>query len=123
MTIEVAPMTTSSPAPAPRPMRTPLVAPMVPPDKPRLAEKTPSKVEIKNVKFYYRGYEALKGISLSLHDKRVTAFIGPSGCGKSTLLRCINRIYELYPDQRATGEVLIDGRNILDPGRRANPRL
>jgi phosphate transport system ATP-binding protein len=115
MTIEVAPMTTSPPTHMPRTLRAPLVAPMVP-DKPRLAETTPPKVEVKDVKFYYRNYEALKGISLALHDKRVTAFIGPSGCGKSTLLRCINRIYELYPDQRATGEVLIDGRNILDPG-------
>src|SRR5262249_44239405 len=60
--------------------------------------------------------KALKDISLPLYDKRVTALIGPSGCGKSTLLRVLNRIYALYPNQRATGEVLLDGRNILDPG-------
>src|SRR4029077_14225738 len=60
-------------------------------------------------------YEALKGINLGLRDKQVTAFIGPSGCGKSTLLRVLNRIYQLYPEQRATGEVLVDGRTILDP--------
>jgi phosphate transport system ATP-binding protein len=57
----------------------------------------------------------LKGISLPVHDKKVTAFIGPSGCGKSTLLRIINRIYQLYPNQRAEGEVLLDGKNLLDP--------
>jgi phosphate transport system ATP-binding protein len=78
------------------------------------------KCEIKDLRFYYKQYEALKGINLKLHDKRVTAFIGPSGCGKSTLLRILNRIYELYPDQRATGEVLVDGRNILDPGQDLN---
>jgi phosphate transport system ATP-binding protein len=72
------------------------------------------KVEIKDLRFYYRDYLALKGINLTLYDKRVTAFIGPSGCGKSTLLRILNRIYELYPGQRATGEVIVDGRNILD---------
>ena len=67
------------------------------------------KVLIRNVDFYYGGFKALKTITLPLHDKRVTAFIGPSGCGKSTLLRVLNRIYELYPGQRATGEVLVDG--------------
>jgi phosphate transport system ATP-binding protein len=112
MTIEVAPMVT----PAPHPPRTHLAAPIVPGDKPRAADKPSTKVEVKNLHFYYRNFEAVKGVSLPLHDKRVTAFIGPSGCGKSTVLRCFNRIYELYPDQRATGEVLIDGRNILDPG-------
>jgi phosphate transport system ATP-binding protein len=79
-----------------------------------------TKVVIRDLRFYYKGFEALKGIDLALFDKRVTAFIGPSGCGKSTLLRVMNRIYELYPDQRATGEVLIDGRNILDPGQDLN---
>jgi len=71
---------------------------------------------IRNVDFYYGNFHALKNISLPLHDKRVTALIGPSGCGKSTLLRILNRIYELYPGQRATGEVLVDGENILTPG-------
>ena len=74
------------------------------------------KAVIRNVDFFYDTFRALKNISLSLHDKRVTAFIGPSGCGKSTLLRILNRIYELYPGQRATGEVLVDGENILAPG-------
>jgi phosphate transport system ATP-binding protein len=76
----------------------------------------PVKAQIKNVGFFYGKFEALKGISLSLHDRRVTAFIGPSGCGKSTLLRILNRIYELYPGQTATGEVIVDGQNILAPG-------
>jgi phosphate transport system ATP-binding protein len=78
------------------------------------------KVEIKDLRFYYKDYEALKGINLTLYDKRVTAFIGPSGCGKSTLLRILNRIYQLYPGQRATGEVIVDGRNILDPKQDVN---
>ncbi len=78
-------------------------------------EPSSVRIEIKNLKFYYKKYEALKGISLPIYDKRVTAFIGPSGCGKSTLLRVLNRIYQLYPDQRATGEVSFDGQNLLDP--------
>ncbi len=82
---------------------------------PAAAPKPAEKIAIRNLHFYYKGFEALKGINLTLYDKRVTAFIGPSGCGKSTLLRVLNRIYELYPEQRATGEVLVDGRNILDP--------
>ena len=76
----------------------------------------PVKVQIRNVGFHYGKFEALKSVSLPLHDRRVTAFIGPSGCGKSTLLRILNRIYELYPNQTATGEVLVDGQNILSPG-------
>ena len=75
----------------------------------------PEKVVVRNLRFFYKKYEALHGINLALRDKRVTAFIGPSGCGKSTLLRVLNRIYQLYPEQRATGEVLVDGKNILDP--------
>jgi len=71
------------------------------------------KVEIRDLSFFYDQNKALKNISLPLYDKRVTAFIGPSGCGKSTLLRVLNRIYDLYPKQRATGEVLLDGHNIL----------
>ncbi len=78
------------------------------------APAAPEKVVVRDLRFYYKQYEALKGINLGLRDKRVTAFIGPSGCGKSTLLRVLNRIYQLYPEQRATGEVLVDGRNILD---------
>jgi phosphate transport system ATP-binding protein len=72
------------------------------------------KIVIRDLRFFYKNFEALKGIDIALRDKSVTAFIGPSGCGKSTLLRVVNRIYDLYPGQRATGEVLIDGHNILD---------
>jgi phosphate transport system ATP-binding protein len=74
------------------------------------------KAVMRNVDFFYDSFRALKNISVPLNDKRVTAFIGPSGCGKSTLLRILNRIYELYPGQRATGEVLVDGENILAAG-------
>jgi phosphate transport system ATP-binding protein len=74
------------------------------------------KIAVKDLDFYYQtGFHALKNINLSIADKCVTAFIGPSGCGKSTLLRILNRIYDLYPGQRATGEVLVDGENILAP--------
>src|SRR5258708_1902701 len=80
----------------------------------------PPKIVIRDLRFFYKEFEALRGINLALRDKSVTAFIGPSGCGKSTLLRVINRIYDLYPGQRATGEVLLDGRNILDPKQDLN---
>jgi phosphate transport system ATP-binding protein len=75
-----------------------------------------AKIEVRNLDFYYApgGPKALKGINLSFLERRVTAVIGPSGCGKSTLLRALNRIYALYPGQRAEGEVLLDGENILD---------
>jgi phosphate transport system ATP-binding protein len=71
------------------------------------------KVTIRGLNFYYGESRALKDISLSLYANKVTAFIGPSGCGKSTLLRILNRIYDLYPKQRADGEVLLDGEDIL----------
>ena len=75
------------------------------------------KIAIRDLNFYYgAGKPALKNINLSLLTNKVTAFIGPSGCGKSTLLRVLNRMYELYPNQRAEGEVLLDGQNILAPG-------
>src|SRR5579885_601714 len=74
------------------------------------------KAEIRDINFFYGKFQALRGISLPLYDRRVTAFIGPSGCGKSTLLRILNRIYELYPGQTVTGEVIVDGENILSPG-------
>jgi len=80
----------------------------------------PEKVSVRNLKFYYGANLALKDISLPLYDRRVTAFIGPSGCGKSTLLRVLNRMYDLYPRQRAEGEVLLDGDNILAPGQDLN---
>jgi phosphate transport system ATP-binding protein len=73
------------------------------------------KVSIRDLDFFYGHNQALKSITLPLYDKRVTAFIGPSGCGKSTLLRVLNRMYDLYPNQRAQGEVLLDGTDILDP--------
>ena len=78
------------------------------------------KVVIRDLSFFYKEFEALRGINLRLYDRQVTAFIGPSGCGKSTLLRTLNRIYDLYPGQRAVGEILIDGENILDPGQDLN---
>jgi phosphate transport system ATP-binding protein len=81
-----------------------------------LSATTRTKVEIRNVDFFYGKFQALHGITLPLYDRRVTAFIGPSGCGKSTLLRILNRIYQLYPGQAAVGEVLVDGENILAPG-------
>ena len=73
------------------------------------------KVSVRNLKFYYGPSLALKNISLPLYANKVTAFIGPSGCGKSTLLRVLNRMYDLYPNQKAEGEVLLDGVNILRP--------
>jgi len=74
------------------------------------------KLRARNLYFYYGNDAALKNISLDVATNMVTAFIGPSGCGKSTLLRTFNRMYELYPDQRATGEIFLDDRNILSPG-------
>jgi phosphate transport system ATP-binding protein len=71
------------------------------------------KVDIRDLSFYYGSTKALKNVTVPLHDRKVTAFIGPSGCGKSTLLRILNRIYELYPNQRAEGQVMLDGENIL----------
>ncbi len=73
-----------------------------------------AKLAVQNLNFYYGGFHALKGINLALPENKVTAFIGPSGCGKSTLLRTFNRMFELYPEQRAEGQILLDGANILD---------
>ena len=77
-------------------------------------EQTAAKVQVRNLDFYYGDYKALKNINLDIADKKVTAFIGPSGCGKSTLLRTLNRMYDLYAGMRATGEIILDGQNILD---------
>ena len=74
----------------------------------------PGVIEIRDLNFYYGKGHALKQVNMSVPSKCVTAIIGPSGCGKSTLLRTINRIYELYPEQYATGEIVIDNRNVLD---------
>jgi phosphate transport system ATP-binding protein len=73
------------------------------------------KMQVKNLEFFYGKTRALHSVNLPIKTKSVTALIGPSGCGKSTLLRAMNRIYALYPGQRAKGEVLLDGENILDP--------
>ena len=85
-------------------------------DKPfmekNMAEK--AKISVRDLNFYYGGFHALKKINLTLQAHKVTAFIGPSGCGKSTLLRTFNRMFELYPEQRAEGEILLDGQNILN---------
>ena len=74
-----------------------------------------TKVSVRNLDFFYGDQRALKNVTIGLHTNKVTAFIGPSGCGKSTLLRVLNRMYDLYPKQRAEGEVILDGENILDP--------
>ncbi|HEY6865427.1 MAG TPA: phosphate ABC transporter ATP-binding protein PstB [Burkholderiales bacterium] len=78
------------------------------------------KIQVRSLDFYYGGFHALKSISLAIPPRQVTAFIGPSGCGKSTLLRTFNRMYALYPNQEARGEVLLDGENILAPGQDLN---
>ena len=82
--------------------------------------EAPAKVTARGLNFYYGEHHALKNINLALGTHRVTAFIGPSGCGKSTLLRILNRIYDLYPGQRADGEVMLDGQNILSPKQDLN---
>ena len=79
-----------------------------------------AKISIQNLEFFYGDHRALKGVTLALPDRQVTAMIGPSGCGKSTLLRVLNRMYDLYPGQRATGEVMMDGQNIIAPGTDLN---
>jgi phosphate transport system ATP-binding protein len=78
------------------------------------------KISIRSLNFFYGEAKALNDISLPLYGGKVTAFIGPSGCGKSTLLRVLNRMYDLYPRQRAEGELLFDGENILAPGQDLN---
>lgn len=74
-----------------------------------------TQIAFRNFNFYYGSFHALKNIDFEMQRHKVTAFIGPSGCGKSTLLRTINRMYDLYPNQRAEGEILLDGKNLLDP--------
>ena len=95
---------------------TPPFAAAHPPDNAMLREK----IALRNLDFYYGESKALNGISLSLYANKATAFIGPSGCGKSTLLRVLNRMYDLYPGQRAEGQVLFEGKDILDPGLDVN---
>jgi phosphate transport system ATP-binding protein len=89
---------------------------VAPSDRSGLVEK----VTIRDLNFFYGESRALKSISLPLYEHKVTAFIGPSGCGKSTLLRVLNRMYDLYPHQRATGDVIFDGGNILSPKQDLN---
>jgi phosphate transport system ATP-binding protein len=84
------------------------------------ASSLAEKISIRSLNFFYGEAQALKDISLPLYGGKVTAFIGPSGCGKSTLLRVLNRMYDLYPRQRAEGELLFDGENILAPGQDLN---
>jgi len=74
---------------------------------------SPTKLEVKNLNFYYGKFHALRNVNMSIKENHVTAFIGPSGCGKSTLLRTFNRMFELYPGQRAEGEIVMDGENLL----------
>jgi phosphate transport system ATP-binding protein len=83
---------------------------------PRLQDLKP-KLQVRGLNFYYGAYQALRNVTLDIPEHKVTAFIGPSGCGKSTLLRTFNRMYSLYPEQRAEGEVLIDGENLLAQDR------
>ena len=96
-------------------MATATVAPVTTPH-PADGAALKDKIAIRNLDFYYGQTKALKSISLPLYANKATAFIGPSGCGKSTLLRVLNRMYDLYPGQRAEGQVLFEGMNILDPG-------
>jgi len=77
-------------------------------------------LEIRNLNFYYGSFHSLKNINLDIKENSVTAFIGPSGCGKSTLLRTLNRMYDLYPGQRAEGQIMFNGKNILDPKQDLN---
>src|SRR4030067_2027102 len=81
------------------------------------------KLVVRDLNFFYGTYRALKDINLTTPEKMVTAFIGPSGCGKSTLLRTFNRMYQLYPKQKATGEILLDGANIRDKNQDLNTLL
>ncbi len=84
---------------------------------PKIIKPIDSKISVRDLNFYYGKFHALKSINLEIEKNKVTAFIGPSGCGKSTLLRTFNRMFELYPEQRATGEVLLDGQNVLQATR------
>jgi phosphate transport system ATP-binding protein len=81
-----------------------------------LAPGEKAKLAVRELNFYYGKFHALKNVNLDIAERKVTAFIGPSGCGKSTLLRTFNRMFELYPEQRAEGRIQVDGQNILDRG-------
>jgi phosphate transport system ATP-binding protein len=96
-------------------MTDPRISVAMPERETALGASAPIKLAARGLDFHYDKFHALKSIELAVPEKRVTALIGPSGCGKSTLLRVFNRIYALYPKLRASGEVLLDGENILDP--------
>jgi phosphate transport system ATP-binding protein len=89
-------------------------------EAPASRDQLAQKMSVKNLDFFYGETRALKSVSVPLYANQATAFIGPSGCGKSTLLRVLNRMYSLYPRQRAEGEVLLDGENILNPKQDIN---
>lgn len=72
-----------------------------------------TRMEVKNLNFYYGSTQALKNINMPIYDRKVTALIGPSGCGKTTLLRCLNRMHDLYPNNRYEGDILLDGESIF----------
>jgi phosphate transport system ATP-binding protein len=99
---------------------TPLTQPPVITRAIEVGEGMHEKVSVRGLNFYYGDNRALKDINVALYAGLVTAFIGPSGCGKSTLLRVLNRIYDLYPNQRAVGQVLLDNQDILSPGQDLN---
>lgn len=82
--------------------------------EPVTAANVPVTLQVQDLNFFYGAFQGLKNINLDIFEKKVTAFIGPSGCGKSTLLRTLNRMYDLYPGQRAEGRIVYNGRNILD---------
>ena len=84
--------------------------------QPEAVNAMPTTIQVSDLNFFYGSFQGLKNINLDIYEKKVTAFIGPSGCGKSTLLRTLNRMYDLYPGQRAEGKIIYGGRNILDTG-------
>ena len=86
----------------------------------KIATPLKNALEVRNLNFFYGKFQGLKNVNMNVAERRVTAFIGPSGCGKSTLLRTLNRMYSLYPGQRAEGEISFYGQNILDPKQDLN---
>ena len=101
--------------PSAKPPRHLKTRPPIPAEASVIVDIGPPKIEIRSLNFYYGDLQSLHNINMTLADRSITAFIGPSGCGKSTLLRVLNRMYALYPKQRAEGEVLIGGKDILGP--------
>jgi phosphate transport system ATP-binding protein len=93
---------------------------MIETNNPQSTREVRNALEVRNLNFFYGAFQGLKNINLNIEEGKVTAFIGPSGCGKSTLLRTLNRMYDLYPGQRAEGEINFYGQNILAPGQDLN---